>query len=448
MSGAQTSTFPTMNELLAPMAAYDVHANALLQQQTTQQALTDHDIAMTGQAAAPLLNMNEDQAAAAYPGWRQEMQSRGLAKYAPETYPGHAATAALVQRAMPILQQIQTGFLTTPGSADATKRLNDIYTGAGTTPTAPASSGGAGPAAAPAVPSYGGGPGNLPVPQEYMPYFQEASQRTGIPVDLLIAQARQESGFNPGATGGAGEIGIMQIHPKTAANPGFGMTGVQNPDALRDPRTNINFGADYLKARAGGADLSTPQGQAAALRAYNGGGDPNYVANVFRYVPPGGPAVATAGAPGSTAAGGPVIAGDSLASKGGLGGTGVVGASPKAVLSAVQADSRAGKYSGQPVVLSTGASNDPTDLASVEQQIREAQGGNAGKITVLGVGPAVEAKAPGTNAKLQALATSYGAQFVPLPADQMSPDGVHPTAQGYATLKAAIAPPQGAPGKS
>ena len=57
---------------------------------------------------------------------------------------------------------------------------------------------------------------------------------------------------------------------------------------LRDPRSNIMFGARYLKARAGNADLSTPAGQAAALQAYNGGGDKNYVANVFRYMPPGG----------------------------------------------------------------------------------------------------------------------------------------------------------------
>ena len=137
--------------------------------------------------------------------------------------------------------------------------------------------------------AYGkGGPAaNVPVPDEYMPLFQAASKRTGVPVDLLIAQARQESGFNPGATGGAGEVGIMQIHPKTATDPGFGLTGVRSPDILRDPATNINFGADYLAARAKatGADLNTPEGQAKALQAYNGGGDPNYVANVTRYMP-------------------------------------------------------------------------------------------------------------------------------------------------------------------
>jgi hypothetical protein len=153
----------------------------------------------------------------------------------------------------------------------------------------------------------------------------------------------------------------------------------------------------------------------------------------------GGTAVASTARP-------PLIRGDSLASSGGLGGSGAVGAPPRDVLSTVSGEARAGVYRGQPVVLSTGASNDPGDLASVEQQVQEARGGGASSVTVLGVGPGVEAKAPGTNAALQAIAARNGAQFVPLPtgAGMMSPDGVHPTAQGYATLKTAVAPPAAA----
>ena len=45
------------------------------------------------------------------------------------------------------------------------------------------------------------------------------------------------------------------------------------------------FGAQYLRARMGGGDPTNPAVQAAGLHAYNGGGDPNYVANVFRYRP-------------------------------------------------------------------------------------------------------------------------------------------------------------------
>jgi soluble lytic murein transglycosylase-like protein len=127
----------------------------------------------------------------------------------------------------------------------------------------------------------GGAGGSLPA--EYLPYYQEASARTGIPVNVLIAQGKQESGFNPNATGGAGEIGLHQILPATAQSPGFGMAGV-DPATLRDPRANINFAADYLKARGGPrTDFSNPANVEAALKNYNGGGDPNYVQHVMRY---------------------------------------------------------------------------------------------------------------------------------------------------------------------
>ena len=168
-------------------------------------------------------------------------------------------------------------------------------------------SGAGGPATiAPPAVAYGqGGPGStIPVPPEYMQYFQDAAKRNNMPVDLLIAQARQESGFNPNAAGG-----LMSILPTTATKPGFGLTGVQNPDVLRDPKTNINFGADYLAARAKaiGADLNTPEGQAKALQAYNGGGDPKYVQNVTRYMPKpgGGPAPGQYAGPGVPAGGAP-----------------------------------------------------------------------------------------------------------------------------------------------
>ena len=118
-------------------------------------------------------------------------------------------------------------------------------------------------------------------------YYEEASKETGIPVDLLIAQTRQESGFNPNAKGGAGEIGLFQIKPSTASSPGFGVPPV-DPATITGPenvRNNILFGARYLKARMGGGDPSNPAVQAAGLHAYNGGGDPNYVGNVFRYRP-------------------------------------------------------------------------------------------------------------------------------------------------------------------
>lgn len=118
------------------------------------------------------------------------------------------------------------------------------------------------------------------VPPALLPIYQAASRRTGIPLAVLIAQGQQESGFRSDAVGKAGEIGISQIKPSTAANPGYGMKGI-DPATLKDPAVNINFAADYLRARAGlGVDFSDPKAVDAALARYNGGGDPNYVANV------------------------------------------------------------------------------------------------------------------------------------------------------------------------
>ncbi len=116
-----------------------------------------------------------------------------------------------------------------------------------------------------------------------------ASRETGIPENLLRAKIMQESAFNPNARGAAGEIGLTQIMPKTARDPGWGVKPI-DPEALRDPEQNIMFGARYLAARgkaAGVTDWNDPKQAAAGLTAYNGGGDPNYASNVMRYAAPG-----------------------------------------------------------------------------------------------------------------------------------------------------------------
>jgi soluble lytic murein transglycosylase-like protein len=153
------------------------------------------------------------------------------------------------------------------------------------TPAAPASVESTPPAAAAAAapaPAASGRAGS--VPAEYLPLYEAASKRTGIPVDVLIAQARQESGFDPNVVSGTGGIGLHQIQAATARDPGYGLAAV-DPATLKDPRVNIAFAADYMRARAGpGADFNDPRTVNAALAAYNGGGDPRYVQNVRRYI--------------------------------------------------------------------------------------------------------------------------------------------------------------------
>jgi hypothetical protein len=129
-------------------------------------------------------------------------------------------------------------------------------------------------------------------PADLAPLIEEVARETGIPAALLTAQIRQESNFDPRARGRAGEIGLGQIMPATARQPGFGVQPV-DPAALDDPRTNIRFQAQYLRGRgqaAGVTDWNDPAQQDRALAAYNGGGDPNYVQNVRRWLPNGAPA--------------------------------------------------------------------------------------------------------------------------------------------------------------
>jgi soluble lytic murein transglycosylase-like protein len=82
----------------------------------------------------------------------------------------------------------------------------------------------------------------------------EARQR-GLAPEIAEAVMAVESGYNPGAIGGAGEIGLMQILPSTARMLGF----VGTLSDLAVPATNIHYGVIYLAEawRLAGGDLCT-----------------------------------------------------------------------------------------------------------------------------------------------------------------------------------------------
>ena len=352
-----------------------------------------------------------------------QLRSQGFAKNAPPVYPGDAQIAAVARLGTPSQTQAEWA---------ANIAANRAYSSATGTGGQPPAQGGQPPAT--------GGQAAMPAPGgAYGAGRPESGAGTarvyavlsgGVaahrhPGRRLIAQHRQESGFNPNAVGRSGEIGIGQIMPATARAPGYGVAPI-DPATLTDPRTNINFSADYLRARLPpGTDPSDPAAIRRALLNYNGGGDPNYVANVTRYLPAsagGGTAVAsTATAPPrpttATTTAGPVTVGDSLASPGGLGGSGVVGASPSAVRAQIAQGVQNGAYTGKDVVLSSGASNAPGDMENVEAQLKQLR--DASSVTLLGVGPAIEAKNPGTNAKLQ---TARRAVRREVPAAARGPD--------------------------
>ena len=84
------------------------------------------------------------------------------------------------------------------------------------------------------------------------------ARNMGVPVDLALALANQESGFNPKALSAAGAIGVMQLKPGTARG-----LGVNPYDVLENIQGGIKYLAQQLKTFGG--DVSK------ALAAYNAG---------------------------------------------------------------------------------------------------------------------------------------------------------------------------------
>ena len=92
-----------------------------------------------------------------------------------------------------------------------------------------------------------------PGPTPYAEILTREATSRGLPPALADAVAYVESGYNAGAVGSVGELGLMQVRPATAA-----MLGHRGPAAeLLDPATNARFGVAYLAEawRLAGGDL-------------------------------------------------------------------------------------------------------------------------------------------------------------------------------------------------
>jgi hypothetical protein len=287
----------------------------------------------------------------------------------------------------------------------------------------------------------------------YDQVFEDAGREWNVDPTLIKAVAMQESRGNPRAVSKAGAQGLMQIMPRTQKQ--LGMT-----DAF-DPVQSIFFAAKLLSQ---GLDKEgTPEG---ALLFYHGGSGwrqaygpeskayvPGVAAHYQRLAPqPAAQATADTQAPAQAGAPqapvappvapqdtGALIIGDSLASKGGMGGSGVVGASPKAVLASINTLPPE-QVAGRDVVVSGGASNSPKDVALVEQQVNALNALKPRSVTVVGVGDRPDLAA--VNPALAAIANRTGARFLPLAPGQLSRDRIHPTRTGYNALLASALPRQ------
>jgi soluble lytic murein transglycosylase len=117
--------------------------------------------------------------------------------------------------------------------------------------------------------------GFLRLPQgDTSPYVQEirdAAERYGVPMKLVSAVIRAESGFNPRAVSPKGAQGLMQLMPTTAAT-----LGVRNSF---DPRQNIDGGVRHLR----GLIDRFPNNLPFAIAAYNAG---EKAVQQYRGIPP------------------------------------------------------------------------------------------------------------------------------------------------------------------
>jgi Transglycosylase SLT domain len=76
----------------------------------------------------------------------------------------------------------------------------------------------------------------------YLPAIAHEAATNGVPPALVDAVVRIESRYDPAAVGSVGEIGLMQVRPKTAALLGFQGTSAD----LAQPQTNLRYGVGYL----------------------------------------------------------------------------------------------------------------------------------------------------------------------------------------------------------
>jgi hypothetical protein len=90
------------------------------------------------------------------------------------------------------------------------------------------------------------------------------AKRYNVDPELYIRLIERESGFDPNARGEAGELGLLQVMPKTALDPGFGTTPIEDRS---DPMESLRFGAEHLANMTKHYDGDV----AMALMAYNGG---------------------------------------------------------------------------------------------------------------------------------------------------------------------------------
>jgi Transglycosylase SLT domain len=83
---------------------------------------------------------------------------------------------------------------------------------------------------------------HTPGRKAHLETIRREAEQVELPPDVADAVVQVESAYDPGAVGGVGEVGLMQIRPTTAAMLGYRGTLA----GLFEPETNIRYGVAYL----------------------------------------------------------------------------------------------------------------------------------------------------------------------------------------------------------
>ncbi|MEM0955128.1 MAG: transglycosylase SLT domain-containing protein [Pseudomonadota bacterium] len=107
----------------------------------------------------------------------------------------------------------------------------------------------------------------LRFPRAFETTFVEIGQQYAIPETELMAIARRESAFFPGAVSGAGARGLMQLMPSTARRLEPSLRGKNVSQRLLDINTNVELGGAYYRKLLDDHDNN----RLLTLAAYNAG---------------------------------------------------------------------------------------------------------------------------------------------------------------------------------
>ena len=134
-----------------------------------------------------------------------------------------------------------------------------------------------GPAPAPAPPAAAVAPAGAAtsaeaalVPSDRMylqPVLEKAARDSGLPADLVLAQAWAESSWRVDAVSGIGAVGVLQLTPDTVDFVSKNLMHLDHDLDVHDPATNAQMGTVYLKHLLEHTDGDLRK----ALMAYNQG---------------------------------------------------------------------------------------------------------------------------------------------------------------------------------